>query len=237
MQRFCWVYLIIIVVMASRGKKFLVIMEINNILFYLNTPKAPTSPNLQHIPIQYNDSYRDLSVSVRKGKAELLNHLFITMRQDLDIAVWSSLSNEFTNDLCHKHFTRYYRDLLFILATNRPLYGEHPPHTPLKVRKDLANIYSRFPDYNEGNTIVVTAEDNLIEAHSRNDLKIPEYSPTNPTFLQDPGLVPLAKYLNGLVLLKNESGINDIRRFISAKEASNIFKRASHNIFTDRTYI
>jgi hypothetical protein len=85
---------------------------------------------------------------VRKGKAELLNHLFITLKQDLDIAVWSNLSNEFTNDLCHKHFTRYYRDLLFVLATNRPLYGDHPLHSSIKIRKDLSNVYSRFPQYN-----------------------------------------------------------------------------------------
>jgi hypothetical protein len=164
---------IIIVEMGSLGKKFLVILEINNILFYLNNPRAATDLAQQHVPVQYSDSYRELSVSVRKGKAELLNHLFITLKRDVDVAVWSNLANDFTNDLCHKHFTRYYRDLLFILATNRPLYGDQPPHTPIKVRKDLASVYARFPHYNEGNTIVVTAEHNLMEPHARNDLKIP----------------------------------------------------------------
>ena len=66
---------------------------------------------------------------------------------------------------------------------------------------------------------------------------MPEYAPQSPDFAQDPGLVPLAKYLSGLVLIKKESGISDIRRFVSAKEAKNIFKRASHDLFTDRTYI
>jgi hypothetical protein len=61
---------------------------------------------------------------------------------------------------------------------------------------------------------------------------IPEYSPKNPEFLQDPGLIPLAKYIQGLILVKNESGINDIRRFVTAKEATNIFKRTTHNIYT-----
>jgi len=75
-----------------------------------------------------------------------------------------------------------------------------------------------------------------MENHIRNDLKVPEYSPANPDFVQDPGLTPLAKYIQGLVLIKNESGINDIRRFVSAKEASNIFKRSAHNQFTDRQY-
>ncbi len=42
-----------------------------------------------------------------------------------------------------------------------------------------------------------------MEQHARNDLKVPEYSPTNGDFLEDPGLIPLAKYLSGLVLVKN----------------------------------
>lgn len=159
------------------------------------------------------------------------------MKDDIDVAVWSNFNNEFTNHLCHKHFTRYYRDLLFIMATNRVLYGDHPEHTPIKIRKDLTSVYGRFPGYNEGNTIVVTVQDNLMEAHSRNDLKVPEYSPNNPDFIQDPGLIPLAKYLQGLVIIKKESGISDIRRFVNAKEAKKIFERAAHNIYTDRTYI
>lgn len=224
--------------MAAAAKKFLVIMEINNLMFHLNNPRCKAVDHgLAKTAVDYSDSYKQLRVSNRKGKSELLNHLFISLKPDIDVAVWSNLSNEYTNDLCHKYFTRYYRDLLFILATNRALYGDHPEHAPIKIRKDLASIYSRFPAYNEGNTIVVTAEDNLMEAHGRNDLKVPEYCPQSPDFEQDPGLVPLAKYLSGLVLIKKESGISDIRRFVSAKEAKNIFKRASHNLFTDRTYI
>jgi hypothetical protein len=134
--------------MSTVGKKFLVIMEINNILFYINNPKASTNFNIQHIPVKYSDTYNQLEISNRKGKTELLNHLFINLKKDVDVAVWSNLSNEFTNDLCHKHFTRYYRDLLFILATNRGLYGDHPDHTPLKIRKDLNSIYNKFPGYN-----------------------------------------------------------------------------------------
>jgi hypothetical protein len=73
----------------------------------------------------------------------------------------------------------------------------------LKIRKDLSGIYNKFAGYNEGNTIVVTAQENLLEAHARNDLKIPEYNPNNNDFEQDPGLVPLAKYIQGLLLVKN----------------------------------
>ncbi len=55
--------------MSVLGKKFLVIMEINNILFYLNNPKTKVVNHaLQQVPIKYNDSYKHLEVSVRKGK-------------------------------------------------------------------------------------------------------------------------------------------------------------------------
>lgn len=79
------------------------------------------------------------------------------MKADVDVAVWSNLNNEYTNDLCHKYFTRYYRDLLFIMATNRGLYGDHPEHVSLKIRKDLDAVYNRFNGYNSTNTIVVTS--------------------------------------------------------------------------------
>ena len=74
------------------------------------------------------------------------------------MAVWSNLGNDFTNDLCHKYFTRYYRSLLFILATNRSLYGDQQEHTPIKVRKELEAIYNRFHGYDSTNTIVVSAQ-------------------------------------------------------------------------------
>jgi hypothetical protein len=35
-------------------------------------------------------------------------------------------------------------------------------------------------------------------------------------------------------MVKRESGIGDITRFINAKEAKNIFKRAAHNRSTHR---
>lgn len=56
-----------------------------------------------------------------------------------------------------------------------------------------------------------------MEKHMRNDLIVPEYSPSNPDFGADPGITPLGKYLQGLVMVKKESGIADITRFIKAK--------------------
>ena len=90
---------------------------------------------------------------------------------------------------------------------------------------------------NSGNTVVVTAEPNMIENHARNDLKVPPFTPDNSDFSTDPGITPLSKYLQGLLMVKKESGINDITRFINAKEASNIFKRAAHNLNTKIDYI
>lgn len=77
----------------------------------------------------------------------------------------------------------------------------------------------------------------MIEKYARNDLIVPEYTPANLDFSRDPGLTPLSKYLQGLLIVQKESGISDITRFINAKEAKNIFKRASHNMFSDIEYI
>lgn len=49
--------------------------------------------------------------------------------------------------------------------------------------------------------------------------------------------MPLTKYLQGLLMVQRESGIGDITRFINAKEAKNIFKRASHHLFTEVDYL
>ena len=141
-----------------QAKKFLVILEISNVLFYLNNPRKSTVDlSTKHVEVKYHDEYKSLQMSIRNGRMELLNHLFNQLRSDIDVAVWSHLGNQFTNDLCHKYFTRYYRDLLFIMPTNRSLYGQQPEHEPIKIRKELTGVYNRFPGYNEGNTIVVTA--------------------------------------------------------------------------------
>jgi len=110
--------------MSTAAKKFLVILELNNVLLYLNDPKAKVIGDpANRIKVPYQDQYKNLSLSYRRGKPEFLNHLFINMKQDVDVAVWSDFNAEFTNDLCHRYFTRYFRELFFILATNRALYG------------------------------------------------------------------------------------------------------------------
>ena len=108
-----------------KAKKFLVILELNNVLLYLNDPsKAKVDLSTNHVKVNYQNTYKGLQMSIRGGRMELLNHLFIHLRRDIDVAVWSQFNNEYTNDLCHQYFTRYYRDLLFIMATNRALYGQ-----------------------------------------------------------------------------------------------------------------
>lgn len=55
--------------MNFAAKKFLVVLEINNVMFYLNNPKSKlTSFNHKHVPVDYNDSYNNYDISVRKGK-------------------------------------------------------------------------------------------------------------------------------------------------------------------------
>jgi hypothetical protein len=143
--------------MSFKAKTFLVILEMNNVLFYLNNPRLKkVDSHVNQLPVSYQDKYNNLDISYRKGKNEFLNHLFLSLKDDVDVAVWSHLSNDFTNDLCHKYFTRYYRNLLFIMATNRGLYGDYPDNVPIKIRKDLEAVYNRFHGYDSTNTMVVT---------------------------------------------------------------------------------
>jgi len=143
--------------MASKSKTFLLILEINNLLFHLNNPrhKIIGAASNRH-QVNYTDTYKNLDIAYRSGKNEFLSNLFINLKEDVEVAVWSNLGNDFTNELCHKYFTRYYRNLLFILATNRSLYGDHPEHASIKVRKELEAVYNRFHGYNSTNTIVVS---------------------------------------------------------------------------------
>lgn len=58
----------------------------------------------------------------RNGKPEFLEYLFNIDKSKIDVGVWSSLDSNLTQTLSQKYFGRYYRDLLFVLPTNRGLY-------------------------------------------------------------------------------------------------------------------
>lgn len=56
--------------MSTAAKKFLVILELNNVLLYLNDPKAKILGDPSNrIQVPYHDQYKNLSLSYRRGKA------------------------------------------------------------------------------------------------------------------------------------------------------------------------
>lgn len=108
--------------------------------------------------------------------------------------------------ISQKFFTRYFRDLLFILPTNRALYSTSntEPQDALKIPKELNSIFTKFPGYSVTNTLVLSSTPNGIAGYSRNDILVPEYSPKNNTFIRDPGCLAITKYLKGITFrLKN----------------------------------
>jgi hypothetical protein len=55
--------------MSTAAKKFLVILELNNVLLYLNDPKSKIIGNpANRIQVPYHDQYKNLSLSYRRGK-------------------------------------------------------------------------------------------------------------------------------------------------------------------------
>ncbi len=55
--------------MSLKPKTFLVILEINNVLFHLNNPRLATmDSHINQVPVVYQDTYKNVKVSYRKGK-------------------------------------------------------------------------------------------------------------------------------------------------------------------------
>lgn len=55
--------------MSFKPKTFLVILELNNVLFYLNNPRIrAVDSHVNRIQVNYHDNYRNLDVSYRRSK-------------------------------------------------------------------------------------------------------------------------------------------------------------------------
>ena len=77
--------------------------------------------------IKYDVETDNYGLLFRNGRPEFLEFLFNAEKEKVDVGVWSSLDSNLTQLVSQKYFGRYYRDLLFILSTNRGLYC--PPGT------------------------------------------------------------------------------------------------------------
>ena len=93
--------------------------------------------------------------------------------------------------------------LLFVLFTDRQQFV--PPTDfqdaenikPFPMVRNLANVWAKYPQYNEENTIMISNYYNEVEDFQRNDLIIPEFDPKlgKTDFLDDMHLNNTFHYL------------------------------------------
>ena len=99
-------------------------------------------------------------------------------RKDLDIGIWSSCGVTDSQTMVQHLFGQYLRQLLFVTCTERPEPAEENSSiTPKSMPKNLANIWAKYPQYNEENTLVLSNNWNEIEDFQRNDIVLPEFEP------------------------------------------------------------
>ena len=76
--------------------------------------------------VTYHDKINNnYEMAYRNGKQELLESFFHVQRDKIDVGVWTNLDSQIGEIACQKYFGRYYRDLLFVLPTNRALYSNN----------------------------------------------------------------------------------------------------------------
>ena len=79
------------------------------------------------------------------------------------------------------------------------------------MARNLANIWAKYPQYSEKNTVMVSSFPNEIEDFQRNDVVIPNFDPFGQTDMHsDLHLSYLQSYLAFLLSLEDFVG-NDIR--------------------------
>lgn len=134
-----------------------------------------------------------------------------TINHDIfDVAIWSSLNQQDTQLITSNFFGRYYRNLLFIAPTKREDYegkAGRENFAPIPIQRDLGQVFGKFPQYEESNTMVVSTQRNLVGKYGLNDVIVPRYSPEamGEKFMADAGLAAIAKYMTGV---KYKQGLN-----------------------------
>lgn len=153
--------------------------------------------------VKFDDKVSPYHVRYRGGRPYFLESMFTVNHKDFDVAVWSSLNPQDTQILTSNFFGRYYRNLLFVAPTKREEYeGKQGRENfaPIPIQRDLGQIFQKFPQYEQSNTIVFTTQKNLLAKYALNDAIIPRYNPQvlGAKFMTDPGLSAIVKYLTGM---------------------------------------
>ena len=78
---------------------------------------------VDQLDLKFDIKIGNYSVLFRKGKPELLDYFFQIDKDKIDVAVWTSFDQSLAEPICQKYFGRFFRDLLFVMPTNRALYA------------------------------------------------------------------------------------------------------------------
>ena len=123
--------------------------------------------------------------------------LLIRQKHEFDLAVWSSANRDDTLVLAEKIYGKFLRQLLFVT------FEDSGSLQPKSKAKNLANIWSKYPQHNEQSTIVISSQWNEVVDFQRNDIVIPEFEPKlgRTDFLSDSHLTWMGQYLRFILTL------------------------------------
>jgi hypothetical protein len=112
-------------------------------------------------------------------------------------------------------------------------------HVTIPIKRDLSQIFAKFNQFDQSNTLIVTTHSNLIDKYKPNDLIIPRYSlqAQGAKFDVDAGMSALAKYLVGISQVMHKKKIDDVRTLVAVKSVQTLFDRVSHNTYSPRDYV
>ena len=125
--------------------------------------------------------------------------LLIRQKHEFDLAVWSSANRDDTLVLAEKIYGKFLRQLLFVT------FEDSGSLQPKSKAKNLANIWSKYPQHNEQSTIVISSQWNEVVDFQRNDIVIPEFEPKlgRTDFLSDSHLTWMGQYLRFILTLQD----------------------------------
>lgn len=102
------------------------------------------------------------------------------------------------------------------------------------MERNYSKIWQKYTQYSESNTIMVSNFYNKIEDYQRNDLVIPEFSPTGTTdLLSDIHLAWVPKYLHMIAAIEGRH-TDDMRRQMEMISYKEFLKRSTKSLNPDR---
>ena len=134
------------------------------------------------------------------------------------------------------YFYLYTARLLFVTYTAR---GERDATSdrsvkPIEIARNYTNIWQKYPQYDETNTLMISNFYNLEEEFRRNDLVLPQFHPRlgQTDFLDDKHLAWTTGYINYLASLELTLG-EDVRACMEHLPYENYLRKVTRSMSYD----